>query len=343
MPWKGEKDPYKIWLSEIMLQQTRVEQGLKYYHNFIKTFPLIQHLADAPDEKIYKLWEGLGYYTRCRNLIATARYISREKQGRFPSTYDEIRSLKGIGPYTAAAIGSFAFNLPFAVLDGNVFRVLARVFGIAIPTDSSKGKKLFSSLAQDLLDKNQAGIYNQAIMDYGAMICKPAAPLCDQCVFKKFCVAFIQGRVNELPVKEKKINIKKRWFYYLVMEYKNEVLITQRTAKDIWQHLFEFPLVETGEEIDRNKMIRLALKKGWLERNDYKVNGVSPVFRQQLSHQLITGQFLQLKLKRRIQAPAGSKWVRKQGLAQFAFPRFVHQWLRESTKSQSRSDLVIKG
>jgi A/G-specific adenine glycosylase len=214
---------------------------------------------------------------------------------------------------------------------------------MAIPVDSGKGKKLFSNLAQDLLDKNQAGTYNQAIMDFGAMICKPAAPLCDQCVFKKYCVAFLQDRVNDLPVKEKKITIKKRWFYYLVMEYKNEVLITQRIAKDIWQHLYEFPLVETGEEIDRNKMIRLALKKGWLEKNTYEVNRVSPVFRQQLSHQLITGQFLQIKLKLKIPAPAGSKWVRKQGLAQFTFPRFIHQWLRESTTSQSRSDLVIKG
>src|SRR5688572_25601737 len=165
MPWKEEKDPYKIWLSEIILQQTRVEQGLNYYKNFIKTYPDIRQLARAPDEKVFKLWEGLGYYTRCRNLIATARHISNELKGKFPDNYKDIEALKGVGPYTAAAISSFAFNLPHAVLDGNVFRVLARIFGIDKPVDSTEGKKYFTALAEELLDKKQPGKYNQAIMD----------------------------------------------------------------------------------------------------------------------------------------------------------------------------------
>ena len=219
MPWKGEKDPYKIWLSEIILQQTRVEQGLAYYTNFIKTFPTVHQLAKAPDEKVFKLWEGLGYYSRCRNLLATARFISKELKGKFPDNYESIKALKGIGPYTAAAISSFAYNLPHAVVDGNVFRVLARVFGISKSIDSTEGKKQFTVLAEELLDKNHPGLYNQAIMDFGAVICKPAAPLCDTCVFKKECYAFRHNKVNALPVKEKKINIKKRWFYYLVLEY----------------------------------------------------------------------------------------------------------------------------
>jgi len=164
MPWKGEKDPYKIWLSEIILQQTRVEQGLSYYNAFIKTFPDVHKLAKAPDAKVFKLWEGLGYYTRCRNLLITARFISKEKKGVFPDSYETIKELKGIGPYTAAAISSFAFNLPHAVVDGNVFRVLARVFGIATPTDTTEGKKMFTALAEELLDRKQPGLYNQAIM-----------------------------------------------------------------------------------------------------------------------------------------------------------------------------------
>lgn len=162
MPWKGEKDPYKIWLSEIILQQTRVEQGLGYYHRFVEVFPEIHKLAKATDSKVFKLWEGLGYYTRCRNLIATARYISKDLKGKFPGTYEEIKELKGIGPYTAAAISSFAFNLPHAVVDGNVFRVLSRVFGIVKPIDSTEGKKYFTQLANEILDKKSPGIYNQA-------------------------------------------------------------------------------------------------------------------------------------------------------------------------------------
>src|SRR5262245_7782259 len=237
MPWKGEKDPYKIWLSEIILQQTRVEQGLEYYKKFIAKFPTVHDLAKAPEQQVFKLWEGLGYYTRCKNLVATAKVISKEKGGKFPNTYEDIKSLKGIGPYTAAAIASFAFNLPYAVVDGNVFRVLARVFGISKATDSTKGKSFFNELATELLDTKQPGLYNQAIMDFGATVCKPALPLCTKCVMKNNCYAFLNDRVNELPVKEKKINIKKRWFYYLVMEYKNEIVVRQRTGKDIWQQL----------------------------------------------------------------------------------------------------------
>ncbi len=177
MPWKGEKDPYKIWLSEIILQQTRVEQGLKYYEKFVSNFPEVHKLAAAKDEKVYKLWEGLGYYTRCRNLIESARFISKNLNGKFPSTFDNILALKGVGHYTASAIASFAYNLPHAVVDGNVFRVLSRFFGIKTPIDSTKGKKLFTQLAIELLDKKKPGIYNQGLMDFGAVICKPQVPL----------------------------------------------------------------------------------------------------------------------------------------------------------------------
>ncbi len=328
MPWKGEKDPYKIWLSEIILQQTRVEQGLSYYNNFITTFPDVHKLANASDEKVIKLWEGLGYYSRCRNLLVTARYISTELKGKFPATYDDIKALKGIGPYTAAAISSFAYNLPYAVVDGNVFRVLARVFGIATAIDSTEGKKYFTALANELLDKKQAGLYNQAIMDFGAVVCKPAAPLCTTCVFKKTCIAFINNNVNELPVKEKKINIKKRWFYYLVIEYKNEVAIQQRTAKDIWQGLYEFPLTEAEKETTIKTILQQVEKKGLLSKKNYELVAASSLYKQQLSHQLIAGQFIKIVLHKKPLMNDNVLWVDKKKLKQLAFPQFINQYLK---------------
>ncbi len=336
MPWKGEKDPYKIWLSEIILQQTRVEQGLDYYHNFIKIFPDIHKLAKGTDEKIFKMWEGLGYYTRCRNLIATARYISKERNGLFPGTYNEIKALKGVGPYTAAAISSFAFDLPHAVLDGNVYRVLARVFGIDKPVDSTEGKKYFASLAERLLDKKQPGIYNQAIMDFGAVICKPVSPLCSVCPFKKTCAAFLNNRINELPVKEKKTSIRQRWFYYLVLEYQNKpdsyrVAIRRRIEKDIWQDLYEFPLIETTNECNTKTILQKAEKKKWILKNGFELISVSPLFKQQLSHQLITGQFIRLSLRKKPVLNNDWLWAIQNKFGKYAFPQFINQFLRIKT------------
>ncbi len=326
MPWKGENDPYRIWLSEIILQQTRVEQGLAYYNNFIKKFPDIHQLAKARDEKIFKMWEGLGYYTRCRNLIATARYISKEQNGKFPDTYEEIRALKGVGPYTAAAISSFAFNLPYAVLDGNVFRVLSRVFGIRKPIDSTGGKKYFTALAEELLDKRNPGIYNQAIMDFGAMVCKSAVPLCSVCPYKKTCFAFLNKKVNELPVKKRKINIRKRWFYYLVPEFENKIAIRRRTGKDIWQDLYEFPLIEMTAASDIKSVLKQAEKRKWVLKYGYEILSVSPLYKQQLSHQLISGRFIRVGLKKRPELKDEWLWVSKNRLGRYAFPQFINQY-----------------
>lgn len=335
MPWKGEKDPYKIWLSEIILQQTRVEQGLNYYNNFIKTFPTVQQLAKAPDAKVFKLWEGLGYYTRCRNLIASAKYISKELKGKFPDSYEEIKILKGVGPYTAAAISSFAFNLPHAVVDGNVFRVLARVFGIDKPVDSTEGKKYFTTLAEELLDKKQPGIYNQAIMDFGAVLCKPAAPLCTQCPFQKYCYAFQHKKINELPVKEKKITIKKRWFYYLVMEYKNEIAVQQRSTKDIWHSLYEFPMSEMENELPVKKILQQAEKKKWLTKTKYELISVSPLYKQQLSHQLIAGQFIRVRVKQKPKQERSWQWMMRANLKRYAFPQLINQFIGQKVSQQS--------
>ena len=328
MPWKGEKDPYKIWLSEVILQQTRVEQGLKYYEKFITAFPDVHQLANAHERSIYKCWEGLGYYTRCKNLIVTAQNVSKNLKGRFPDNYDEIKKLKGIGPYTAAAIASFAFNEQRAVVDGNVFRVLARIFGIEEPIDSTKGKKAFNALAGKLLDKKNPALYNQAIMDFGAVVCKPV-PICEQCPFKHKCEAFLNDKIFSLPVKGKKVLIKKRWFNYVLLEYKEKFAVRQRHAKDIWHNLFEFLLVESGKEFDEKEIVKEAKKKKWIGANSYEIEYVSPVCKQQLSHQLIKGRFTKLKLHRKPELPPDILWIRKKELKKYAFPMFINQHLRK--------------
>jgi A/G-specific adenine glycosylase len=326
MPWKGEKDPYKIWLSEIILQQTRVEQGLAYYNNFIAAFPNVELLAAAPEEKVFKLWEGLGYYTRCRNLIATAKQIAFELNGQFPDKFEAILALKGIGPYTAAAISSFAFGLPHAVLDGNVYRVLSRVFGISEHVDTTNGKRVFASLAEALIDKKEPAAYNQAIMDFGATICKPANPLCVECVFRKDCHAYQFDKIDVLPLKSKRLIIKKRWFYYMVISYKGQLAVRQRTTKDIWQQLYEFPMIEFGNEQEPASVLEIAKNNEWLPKNSISLS-VSPLFKQQLTHQSIHGRFIEFELDRK---PSGNNdwiWLKRENISKYSFPRFIHQYL----------------
>ncbi|MDB5207205.1 MAG: mutY [Flavisolibacter sp.] len=324
MPWKGEKDPYKIWLSEVILQQTRVEQGLKYYQNFIAAYPNIDALAAAPEEKIFKLWEGLGYYSRCRNLIQTAKFISKEMEGVFPQAYETILSLKGVGSYTAAAIASFAYNLPYAVLDGNVFRVLSRIFAMEIAIDSTKGRKDFSLVAQRLLPPKKAGEYNQAIMDFGAVICKPV-PLCDDCFFNKQCLAYLSGKQDLLPVKAKTIRIKKRWLNYFIVQCNDEVLIQQRTEKDIWQNLFQFVLIETPNGLKPKTLLPLLDKQ--LGINSFSIlNEWSQ--EQKLSHQTICFHFLQIKIEKRLPVQ-NHTWMKFSHLQNLAFPTTLLQAMQK--------------
>lgn len=329
MPWKGEKDPYKIWLSEIILQQTRVEQGWHYYNRFITIYPNVKKLAKAPEKKVFKLWEGLGYYTRCKNLIATARFIAKENQGEFPDTYNDILNLKGVGPYTAAAIASFAFNLPHAVVDGNVFRVLARFFGIDTAIDSTAGKNLFTALAQELLDKKLPGIYNQAIMDFGAVICKPKNPLCGNCPLKTNCVALLQATVDVLPVKAGKLIKKNRWFYYLIVEYKDKIYVRKRGAKDIWENLYEFILLEGEKLISVEDLKQTLFFKNLVGKNKIEILAVSTIYRQQLTHQTINGLFIQLKLKNAIELNE-YKGVSFTALKNLPFPKFITGFLAEN-------------
>ncbi|TKS57360.1 A/G-specific adenine glycosylase [Mesohalobacter halotolerans] len=246
LPWRNTKNPYKIWLSEIILQQTQVKQGLPYYNKFLKAYADVHKLANAEEDEILKMWQGLGYYSRARNLHFTAKYISKECKGKFPKTYKELLKLKGVGEYTAAAIASFAYDEPVAVLDGNVYRVLSRYFGIDTPVNSTEGAKIFKSKAYEILDENKPALHNQAMMEYGALLCKPKSPDCMFCSLNPSCVAFQQNKTKSLPVKLKKLKRKKRFFNYIIFQSSDkEMLIKQRLGKDIWQKLYEFPLLET--------------------------------------------------------------------------------------------------
>jgi A/G-specific adenine glycosylase len=325
MPWKGERDPYKIWLSEIILQQTRVEQGLSYYNSFIDQFPTIETLAAAKDETVYKLWEGLGYYSRCKNLLHTARIIVNDRQGVFPDTYEEMLTLKGVGPYTAAAISSFAYGLPQAVVDGNVFRVLSRYFGVEKPIDSSEGKKYFSSLAQMLLYRVDTAAYNQSIMDFGATVCKPQVPQCQHCILNLNCIAFKKGTVNKLPVKEKRLLRKHRWFYYFIFTNKSLVLINKRTGGDIWENLNEFYLYETENVQNWNESNLNSWMQEQLGVSEYTVRTISPVYKQQLTHQVINGQFFHIDLASVPQSLSHLKAFDREQLKSLSFPKFINQ------------------
>ncbi len=330
MPWKGEKDPYKIWLSEIILQQTRVNQGLEYYNSFIRNFPSIHDLANASDERIFKLWEGLGYYTRCKNLILTARYISKNLKGHFPEKYEDILKLKGIGTYTASAIASFAYNQPYPVVDGNVIRVLSRFLGIDSATDSSEGKKLFASLAEKMLDKKHPAIYNQAIMDFGATVCKPQLALCKTCPIKSNCFAFQNDLVNVLPKKKKKIIKKTRWFYYFMIENNHKIFIHKRNQKDIWENLYEFILVEDCKNLEEmnNPDIFNNMLKNILDTTKITITNISPVCKQVLTHQTILGKFIQIKTDK-IKAIKGFKAVSPDKFIQYPFPKFITKFLKD--------------
>ena len=332
MPWKGEKDPYKIWLSEIILQQTRVEQGLEYYNRFLTAFPGIHQLANAPETTVFKLWEGLGYYTRCKNLIATAKYVSNDLKGKFPEVYEDILTLKGVGPYTAAAIGSFAFNLPRAVVDGNVFRVLSRYFGIAIAIDSVEGKKLFTTLANELLDKKKPAAYNQALMDFGATVCKPQQPLCSACVLKNKCSALNSGSVNQLPVKEKSITKKTRFFYYVVAEYKGEVYVRKWEPKDIWENLYEFILIESNESLPIEKGKDWELLTAITGKAAVEIEHISATYKQLLTHQVIYGRFIKIKLKKPLTIKGFEK-ADKEAMELLPFPKLITNYLKDKAVS----------
>ncbi|MCS6928897.1 MAG: A/G-specific adenine glycosylase [Saprospiraceae bacterium] len=311
LPWKGERDPYRIWLSEIILQQTRVEQGLAYYERLVSVYPTVEHLARAPLEEVLKHWQGLGYYSRARNLHRAAQHIVFERNGIFPKTFEEIRQLKGVGDYTAAAIASFAFNLPYAVLDGNVYRVLSRFFGIETPINTSKAQKEFSALAQQLLDPARPGAYNQAIMDFGASCCRPRQPTCNECPLAAGCVALQENRVGELPRKNPPLPKQRRFFLYAVFFQGDIVWVRQRPLGDIWANLYEFALWEVNELPKELDQLAVQLTKHFLPNASHLVTlkGIHGPYRQILSHQVIHALFFTFETTADLTQPLSSHFL----------------------------------
>lgn len=294
LPWRKTSDPYSIWLSEIILQQTRVDQGLNYYHKFIQHYPTVQELAAASQQEVLNLWQGLGYYSRARNMHHAAQYITSELDGHFPIEHNDILALKGVGEYTAAAISSFAYNHPYPVVDGNVYRVLARIFGVKEAIDSSIGKKTFSTLARDLLNKTAPGLHNQAIMEFGALLCTPKKPNCESCPFQLNCHAFKNNVIGELPFKSKKTKVRHRYFNYLVMKTDGVIFLNQRSNKDIWQGLFDFPLIETTAELTNKAELLKQAKSIFRSSHDVTIQSTSQEYIHLLSHQKIHAKFWEL-------------------------------------------------
>lgn len=294
LPWRATKDPYKIWISEIILQQTRVSQGLPYYLKFINAFPTVNHLASAPEQKVLRLWQGLGYYTRARNLHKCAKEIVKDHKGIFPTSFDELKKLPGIGDYTAAAVASIAFKEPVAVVDGNVFRVLSRIFGIDKAINSPEGRKHFTTLANELIDVKDPDIHNQAVMEFGALHCVPKNPQCSSCIFQSTCFAYKNDMQDVLPVKISGKVSRKRYFHYFVVQKGKSLLMRKRDEKDIWQGLYDFYLVEKTKQVSIGKLIAQDefLQKMNVELSSLKT---SASYKHILSHQVIQATFTVLK------------------------------------------------
>ena len=334
LPWRNTRNPYLIWLSEIILQQTRIDQGMAYYSRFAAEFPTISDLADAPEDQILKLWQGLGYYSRARNLHFTAKFIQQNYNCIFPDNYNTIRSLKGIGEYTAAAIASISFNLEYPTVDGNVYRVLSRFFGIADPIDTSWGKKTFNNLAIELIKGADPGMHNQAIMEFGALQCTPKNPNCNQCPLKERCFAFLNQKIAELPVKQNKTKQRDRYFNYLVLSHRNHTWIRKREGKDIWKNLFEFPFIETEDEISIEKLTTLTEFDRIISTTDQAIiENVSDWKIHILSHQRIHYRFVRIQLTDKINGTEDFIRVNKEDIFNFAVPKLLETYLNEYMKN----------
>jgi A/G-specific adenine glycosylase len=303
LPWRNTQNPYFIWLSEVILQQTRVKQGLPYYEKFISNYPTISDLADAEEQAVLRLWQGLGYYSRARNLHQTAKQVVADYQGVFPDNYQDLLKLKGIGKYTAAAIASFAFGEAVAVLDGNVYRVIARLFGIETDIASTKADKEFRAIVQSLIPQEQASIFNQAIMEFGALQCTPQKPNCMYCPFQTDCLAFNQGKQGELPVKNQKIKVKKRYFHYLIFDTIEGLAMQQRQKKDIWEGLYDFFLIETQEDFLNTEDLLHHIEFPNFDTN-FVLEKESEILQHVLTHQKIFAKFWHFKVNSEF-----SKWL----------------------------------
>ncbi|MCS5490743.1 A/G-specific adenine glycosylase [Algoriphagus limi] len=328
LPWRGTQNPYKIWLSEIILQQTRVAQGLPYYYKFVTQYPTVKDLAEAPEEEVLRLWQGLGYYSRARNLHFCAKQIWFDRAGEFPNSYEELIKLKGVGSYTAAAIASFAFGECKAVVDGNVFRVLARVFGIETDIASGKGKRQFQELADQLISKDEPGEYNQAIMDFGARLCVPAKPDCESCPFNGSCFAYTHNLVDSLPVKINKTKVKDRHLHYFVIRCGGSWVWKRRNSGDIWEGLFDFPLAEKANQEEEHQLN--------IPVESQEVRKFPKKYRHILSHQRLHAEFSEIEIDVRYQEKL-EKWAYEEGfmmveeerIEELAKPKLIVNFLND--------------
>ena len=326
LPWRKTVNPYKIWLSEIMLQQTRVAQGTPYFLSFTTAFPTVFDLAAANEEQVLKLWQGLGYYSRARNLHKTAQYVANELSGIFPDNYNDLLKLKGVGEYTAAAIASFSYNEAVPVVDGNVFRVLSRYFDVETDIASASAKKEFAALAFELMPKHNPGVFNQAIMEFGALQCVPKSPNCGICVFNTSCAALQKKKVDQLPVKSKKLKVRNRFFNYLVVSDDNEnTIIQKRIAKGIWHNLYEFPLIET-ERVEDFDCIANLIQSDFFKGNE--IVGISEsnpeTIIHKLSHQHLYIKFWKVKVNGTIKNAINSDTLKT-----FPFPIVIHNFIEK--------------
>lgn len=324
LPWRQTRDPYRIWLSEVILQQTRVDQGLAYYERFVDRWPTVARLAAAGEHEVLKLWQGLGYYSRARNLLAAARQVMQEHGGIFPDNFQELHRLKGVGDYTASAIASICFGRAEAVVDGNVYRVLARFAGIDTPIDSTAGRKQFKALAMELIDPAQPGDHNQAVMELGATVCTPKSPDCPHCPLQEKCIALATGKVSSLPVKQGKTKTRDRYFNYLHIAAGSGLYMRKRTGEDIWRGLYELPLVESAGPLSP-RALKVALDKtygpGWTK----VAKGMEQ--RHVLSHQVIHAAFWKVEPPPQAALPEDWKRVSRRKLGQLAVPRVIERWI----------------
>ena len=334
LPWRRTRDPYRIWLSEVILQQTRIAQGMDYYLRFVARFPDVGALAAADEDEVLKLWQGLGYYSRARNLHAAARQVVERYGGRFPAAYADVRSLKGVGDYTAAAVCSIAYDAPCAVVDGNVYRVLSRLFDLDLAIDTAEGRKAFAALADEQLDRRRPARYNQAIMDFGAIQCTPASPRCEACPLSESCLALAAGTVADRPVKRGKTRVRDRWFNYLHVASGDRVLLHRREGRDIWQGLYEFPLIETDAPVEFPDLAALPQFRRLLGDGPWHLVRSVSLPRHQLSHQRLHA------VVHRIETPAftpaaAAMAVPADSLGDYAVPRLVDRYLMQAGSDDS--------
>ncbi len=326
LPWRKTTDPYKIWISEIILQQTRVAQGINYYNNFIEKFPSVFDLANSSEDNILKLWQGLGYYTRARNLHFTANFIVNEYNGVFPRDFKTIRSLKGVGDYTAAAIASIACNLPHAAVDGNIYRVISRFYGISTPIDSQKGKTEIQKIANDLIPIKNPGFHNQAFMEFGALQCVPKSPDCYSCPLENKCYAANFKLTNQIPVKEKKIKQSTRYFYYYIFECNDSIILEKRTEKDIWKNLHQFPLFESKTELSDTETINLNIP--FVTNQKANLKSISVSYKHILTHQTIYARFIHFEVEEYNLNDSNFIRVNKKDIYKFAVPKLLENYLK---------------